>query len=445
MLNLRYVLENLDAVRTALGRRGSSDEGIFQTISDLAQLRREAIGELEALRARRNEVSRALASADKTSAAFEEARDAMRAVGEQIKNLEAKSKEAEEQLGSLLARLPNIPDDTTPDGKGEQDNVELYLWGEKPAFDFAPRDHIDLAESLGLVDFERAARISGSRFAVLRGLGARLERALVQFMLDLHTDKHGYVEIWPPALVRDSALYGTGQLPKFKEDVFAISMDWDAAASGKDAEKRQLYLSPTAEVQLTNLHGGEILDQANLPIRYTAYAPCFRSEAGSYGKDTRGLIRQHQFDKVELVHLCTAEQGLDELEKLLGSAEAILQALGLHYRVVKLCAGDIGFSARITYDIEVWLPGQNAYREISSCSWCGDFQAQRASIRYRPDDTGGKAKPRFVHTLNGSGLAVGRTWLAILEQFQQADGSVTIPEALRPYLNGRESLNVTPT
>lgn len=440
MHNLRYVLENLDSVRAALGRRASVDAGAFDRLIGLAQERKDTIGRLESLRARRNDVSRALASTDKSSPEFTEARDAMRDVGAEIKSLEAASKEIETQLSTILATLPNVPDETTPDGKGEQDNVEMYLWGEKPSFDFEAKDHITLAESLGMVDFERAARISGSRFSVLCGLGARLERALVQFMLDLHVDQHGYNEMWPPALIRDNALYGTGQLPKFKEDVFAIAMDWDEAASGSDAEKRQLYLSPTAEVQLTNLHAGEILAHEDLPIRYTAYAPCFRSEAGSYGKDTRGLIRQHQFDKVELVHICAADQGLDELEKLLKSAEAVLQALGLHYRVVKLCAGDIGFAARITYDIEVWLPGQNAYREISSCSWCGDFQAQRASIRYRPSDPSGKAKPLFAHTLNGSGLAVGRTWLAILEQFQRSDGSITVPEALRPYLGGREHL-----
>ena len=441
MLNLRHVLENLDAVRTAIGRRGGLDESTFPRIASLAEQRRQTIGELETLRAKRNSVSASLANVDKSSLEFAKTREEMREVGASIKNLEAKNSDIETELRKLLATLPNPPHATTPDGKGEQDNEELYTWGEKPAFDFEPKDHIELAESLGIVDFERAARISGSRFAVLRGQGARLERALVQFMLDMHTEQHGYDEVWPPALVRDSALFGTGQLPKFKEDVFAIAMDWDKAASGKDAERRQLYLSPTAEVQLTNLHAGEILVEEQLPLRYTAYAPCFRSEAGSYGKDTRGLIRQHQFDKVELVHICSEAQGLDEIEKLLKSAEATLQSLGLHYRVVKLCAGDIGFAAQITYDIEVWLPGQSAYREISSCSWCGDFQAQRASIRYRPGNSGdGKCKPKFAHTLNGSGLAVGRTWLAILEQFQQPDGSVAIPEVLQPYLGGRTTL-----
>ncbi len=443
MLNLRYVLENLEEVRAAIGRRGSMDDGVFSQVADLAEQRRDAIGKLESLRAKRNTVSASLAKVDKSSPEFARAREEMREVGAQIKELESASSLVEKRLSDILATLPNPPHESTPDGTGEQDNIELYSWGQKPSFDFTPKDHIAIAEGLGIVDFERAARISGSRFAVLCGLGARLERALVQFMLDTHAEQNGYDEVWPPALVRDSALFGTGQLPKFKEDVFAISMDWDEAASGKDAERRQLYLSPTAEVQLTNLHAGEILDLESLPKRYTAYAPCFRSEAGSYGKDTRGLIRQHQFDKVELVHICSAEQGLDELEKLLKSAESILQALGLHYRVVKLCAGDIGFAAQITYDLEVWLPGQNAYREISSCSWCGDFQAQRASIRYRPKaESGKKNKPVFAHTLNGSGLAVGRTWLAILEQFQCPDGSVSVPEALRPYLGGRDSLTL---
>ena len=308
----------------------------------------------------------------------------------------------------------------------------VRTWGEKPPMSFEPRAHDDLGVALGILDFERAAKISGARFTVLRGAGARLERALISFMLDLHTDEHGYEELWPPAIVRDSALRGTGQLPKFAADVFSAVRQY---AEDDQTERVQHYLSPTAEVQVTNFHADEIFEPGQLPHCYAAYSACFRSEAGSYGKDTRGLIRQHQFDKVELVHFCRPEEGEATLERLVGHAETVLQRLGLHYRVVQLCSGDMGFVAQKAYDLEVWLPAQGAYREISSCSWFGDFQSRRARIRYRP---AAGEKPQLAHTLNGSGLALGRTLVAILEQYQREDGSVVVPEALRPYAGGLE-------
>jgi seryl-tRNA synthetase len=306
--------------------------------------------------------------------------------------------------------------------------------GEKPTFAFAPRDHVDLGLALDILDFERAGKVSGARFSVLKGMGSRLERGLMQMMLDLHVDEHGYTEVWPPVLIKDSAMRGTGQLPKFAADAFRIAKDWDTHG---ETEGHDLYLAPTAEVPVTNLHTDEIIDGEHLPIAYTAYTACFRSEAGSYGKDTRGLIRQHQFDKVELVRFCRPEDAEDQLEQLTTHAENVLRKLGLHYRVVQLCSADMGFAATKSYDLEVFLPGQDAFREISSCSWFSDFQARRANIRYRPEP---KGKPRFLHTLNGSGLAIGRTLVAILEQNQQADGSVVIPQVLRPYVGGRERI-----
>jgi seryl-tRNA synthetase len=321
--------------------------------------------------------------------------------------------------------------------------VELRSWGEKPALGDDAKDHIELGTSLGILDFERAAKLSGSRFVVLKGAGARLERALLSFMLDLHGDEHGYTEVWPPALVLDSALRGTGQLPKFAADVFRIASDWDEDDDGQ-TERRDLYLIPTAEVPVTNLHAGEIIEAVELPIRYCAYTPCFRSEAGSHGRDTRGMIRQHQFDKVELVRFEHPDRAEAAHEELTGHAEAVMQKLGLHYRVVELCAGDLGFAAKRCFDLEVWLPGQQAYREISSCSWFGDFQARRAKIRFRPEQTPGgkgKAKPQMLHTLNGSGLAIGRCLIAILEQYQQPDGSVRVPEALQPYMGGMQVIS----
>ncbi|MCA9581060.1 MAG: serine--tRNA ligase, partial [Myxococcales bacterium] len=345
-------------------------------------------------------------------------------------NLESRRRVVEEELEALLLLMPNVPDGDTPPGLSEKDNVEVRVVGQRPELGESPADHVALGEALGILDFERAAKVSGSRFTVLRGAGARLERALMQFMLDLHSTEHGYEEMWPPVIIKDSAMRGTGQLPKFKDDAFRIAMDWDSKGDHDGAE---WYLAPTAEVPVTNFHAGEILAGADLPIAYTAYTPCFRSEAGSYGKDTRGLIRQHQFDKVELVRFCRPEDAPAELLKLLGHAEEVLKRLGLHYRVVQLCAGDMGFAATKAYDLEVWLPGQGAFREISSCSWFGDFQARRANIRYRAEP---KGKPAFVHTLNGSALAIGRTLVAILEQGQLPDGRVRLPEALSPYMGG---------
>jgi len=351
----------------------------------------------------------------------------MKEVSARIKELKQKKTAIDDAIRDILLRIPNIPHESVPDGKGEEDNIEVKRWGEAPGFDFTPQAHWDLGESLDILDFSRGAKLAGARFTLYKGMGARLERALINFMLDVQTGEKGYREILPPFLVNRTTMTGTGQLPKFEEDLFRVPKD----------EKEDYYLIPTAEVPVTNIHSREILDGNQLPLYYTAYTPCFRKEAGSYGKDTRGLIRQHQFNKVELVKIVEPETSYRELEGLLVDAEEILQRLGLHYRVVTLCKGDLGFSAAKTYDIEVWLPGQNTFREISSCSNFEDFQARRASIRYRPEP---KAKPELVHTLNGSGLAVGRTLVAILENYQQADGSVIIPEVLRPYLRGVEKI-----
>jgi len=440
MLDLRSVIDDLDGVRRGLARRGFDDAPVLDELADLAGRRSRAIQEVEALRAQRNEGSAAMAKLDKASDDFARTRDEIRAVGQRIKEREAEQKDVEARLSEILLGLPNLPHPDTPDGVSEDDNPVVRTWGEPPAFDFTPKDHVDLGAALGILDFPRAAKLSGARFVVLRGAGARLERALMSYMLDLHADRHGYEEVWVPTLVKGDALRGTGQLPKFEADVFKIAAGWGGADAGNgdgDEVGRELYLVPTAEVPVTNLHADEILDGAVLPRTYCAYTACFRSEAGSYGKDTRGMIRQHQFDKVELVRFVPPDDGADELETLVGHAEAVLQGLGLHYRVVQLCAGDMGFAAQKAYDLEVWLPSQGAYREISSCSWFGDFQARRAKIRYRP---GPKDKPRLLHTLNGSGLAIGRTLVALLEQGQRADGSVVVPEALRPYLGGLEAL-----
>ena len=437
MLDLRHVSENLPEVKAALTRRGFADADLLDRLGSLAEERRSVITGVEALRQGRNEASQAMAKvADKKSEEFQAKREQLRDLGDQIKRGETRQAEVEVELESILLNLPNLPHADTPDGLNEQDNVELRVWGEKPSFDFDVIDHVELGTRLGILDFERAAKISGSRFVILRGLGSRLNRALLQFMLDAHTSEHGYEEVWPPVLVKDSAMLGTGQLPKFAKDAFRMAKDedWEAQA---EAQGHDLYLVPTAEVPITNLHANEILAEADLPVAYTGYTACFRSEAGSYGKDTRGMIRVHQFDKVELVRFCHPDQGEAELEVLTNHAAVILQKLGLHHRVVQLCAGDMGFAAQKSYDLEVWLPAQNAYREISSCSWFGDFQARRMKARFRPD---AKGKPRFLHTLNGSGLAIGRTLVAILEQNQQADGSVVIPEALRSYMGGLERI-----
>jgi seryl-tRNA synthetase len=425
MLDPRYVAENLDAVRTALARRSNETAVAVDALAELVTRRRALVTETENLKARRNAANQEMSQLAKgpDRAAFAARRDELKALSGQVKELEEKLSGVEGELQERLLGIPNLPDESTPTGQSEADNPVIRTWGERPEFDFAPKPHWDLGTDLGILDFERAAKLSGARFAVLFGAAARLERALIGFMLDLHTTEHGYREVLPPFLVRGATMQGTGQLPKFEEDLFKTQR------SDPD-DPGALYLIPTAEVPLTNLHADEILDAAQLPLTYTAYTPCFRAEAGAYGKDTRGLIRQHQFDKVELVRFVTPESAIEQLELLTSHAEEVLKRLKLHYRVVELCTADIGFSAAKTYDLEVWVPSQQAFREISSCSTCGDFQARRAKIRYRPEP---KAKPRLVHTQNGSGLAVGRTMIAILEQYQQRDGSVIVPEALRRY------------
>ena len=380
--------------------------------------RRAAIFEMEQLRAAQNRASEEIAAKKRAKEDAADAIEALRSVKTQIADLEEQVRVADEQLQDFLLAMPNCPDASVPDGKDDADNRVERVWGDIPSFDFTPRDHVELAEALGIVDFERATKLAGARFTIMKGAGALLERALIGFMLDIHTREHGYTEIFPPLMVNSDSMRGTGQLPKFSADLFKV-------------QDTDYWLIPTAEVPVTNIHRDEILDGAALPVLYTAYTPCFRSEAGSYGKDTRGMIRQHQFNKVEMVKFTRPEDSWEELEKLTHDAEVILQRLGLAYRVVTLCSGDLGFSSAKTYDLEVWLPGQNAYREISSCSNFLDFQARRANIRFRRDK-----KPEFVHTINGSGLAVGRTAVAILENGQLADGTVVIPEALRPYMGG---------
>ena len=435
MLDLRSVSESLEETKVLLARRGFKDLAMLDNLSVLSEKRLVAIGAVDGLRQERNEASQAMAQiADKKSAEFTAKRESLREFGDKIKVAEVRLGTVEAELEAIVMRLPNLPHVSAPDGLSETDNVEQRVWGKAPKIDFDAKDHVDLGEALGIMDFERAAKVSGSRFVVLKGAGARLERALMQFMLDTHSDEHSYTEIWAPVLVKDTALKGTSQLPKFEKDLFKIAKDADWEKES-DAGGHDLYLIPTAEVSITNHRSGEIIEEADLPIAYTGYSACFRSEAGSYGKDTRGMIRQHQFDKVELVRFCHPKLAEKELDLLTGHAEAILRKLGLHYRVVELCAGDMGFAAQKSFDLEVWLPAQNAFREISSCSWFGDFQARRMKIRYRPD---GKGKPRLLHTLNGSGLAIGRTLVAILEQNQQEDGSIVIPGALRPYMGGLE-------
>jgi len=426
MLDFKLVRENTEQVRAAIRRRGSELD--LTEFLALDVKRRAAQQELETLRRKRNEVSEEIGRLKKAGKPAEDKVAEMRAEGEAITALENSGREAEEAQRNILLVIPNLPHASVPDGKNEDDNVEIRRWspqgGEPPKFSFEPKPHWDIAEYLDIIDFERAAKIAGARFALYKGMGARLERALINFMLDLHTTEHGYLEVLPPFMVNKKSMTATGQLPKFEEELFKV-------------ENGAYYLIPTAEVPVTNIHQEEILPEESLPVRYTACTPCFRREAGSYGKDTRGLIRQHQFNKVELVKFAKPEDSYDELEKLTGNAEEVLKRLGLAYRVIALCAGDLGFSAAKTYDIEVWLPSQNKYREISSCSNFEDFQARRGNIRYRPK--GGK-KTEFVHTLNGSGLAVGRTVVAILENFQQPDGTVIIPEALRKYLGGAERI-----
>jgi seryl-tRNA synthetase len=432
MLDLRTVVDNLDEVKTALARRSPAAAEALSPIESLAARRRLAIATSEGLAAKRNAANEDMAKLPKSSPEFAARRDELRALSAEQKECEKQATAIDEEIRGILHGIPNTPLASVPDGHDETGNVVVKTWGEKASFvkPFPAKPHWELGTALGILDFERAAKLSGSRFSVLVGAGARLGRALVSFMLDLHLEKHGYTEVATPYLVKGTALFGTGSLPKFEADLFKTAND--NPERGYD-----LYLIPTAEVPVTNLHADEILEGAQLPIHYTAYTPCFRSEAGSAGRDVRGLIRQHQFDKVELVKLVTPESAEEAHEALTRDAERVLEALGLHYRRMLLCAGDMGFSSQKTFDLEVYLPSEDTYREISSCSWFGDFQGRRANLRYRPEP---KAKPRFLHTINGSALAVGRTLVAILDQYQNEDGSVTIPEALRPYMGGLEIL-----
>ncbi|HTH01238.1 MAG TPA: serine--tRNA ligase [Vicinamibacterales bacterium] len=425
MLDPAFVRDHMDVVRTGLRNRGVNPDAELEQLATLEARRRRLIPEIEGLKREQNAAGDEVARAKRQGKDASDIFAANKARAQQIRQLEIQLDQVEQQRTALLMTIPNLPHATVPVGASAEDNKEVRRCGEPRTFDFEPRAHWDLGPALGILDFDRATKMSGSRFAVLIGAGARLERALINFMLDVHTREHGYVEVEPPFLVTAETLRGTAQLPKFEADLFKIAGDWD------------LYLIPTAEVPVTNLHRGEILDGRQLPFRYTAYTPCFRSEAGSYGADVRGLIRQHQFDKVELVKFTTPEQSYDELESLTQNAESILKRLELPYRTIVLCTGDTGFAAAKTYDIEVWLPSQKQYREISSCSNTEAFQARRAGIKFRPQGTG---KAEFVHTLNGSGLAVGRTLIAILENYQQADGSIVIPPALRPYMNGLETI-----
>lgn len=426
MLDLNYVRENIDKVRAALNAR-RADTTPLDDFARADEERRRVIAESDQLNAQRNASSREIGALMKKGKNEEaEARRAqVSTLKDRIAELDQRRTHAEERIRELLSTLPNIPHESVPVGADESANTEIRRWGKAPEFAFDPKDHVDLGTALGILDLERAAKIASARFAILNGAGARLERALIDFMLDVQTREHGYLETLPPFIVNRAALFGTGQLPKFEADLFKLE------------DPRELYLVPTAEVPVTNYHRDEILDASQLPLRWAAYTPCFRSEAGSYGRDTRGVIRQHQFEKVELVKYSLPENSYEELESLTRDAESILQKLDLHYRVVALSTGDLGFGSAKTYDIEVWLPSQNTFREISSCSNYEAFQARRAQIRFR---RAGGAKPEFVHTLNGSGLAIGRTWIAVLENYQQMDGSVIVPEALRPYTGGLEKI-----
>ncbi len=420
MLDLNFVRDNLPMVEEMLRQRGMKPAEVLKNFAQVDAQRRQAITSAETMKAQRNRASEEIAKLKKSGQDASALIDETKKLREQVDELGKAAEEYETRLQQILVGIPNIPHASVPVGKSADDNVEVRRWGSAPKFDFAPKSHWEIGEQLGVLDLERAAKISGARFAVYWDLGARLERALANFMLDLHTREHGYTEVLPPYMVNSDSMYGTGQLPKFAADSFKVPHG-----------EKDLWLIPTAEVPVTNLYRDEVLDGAQLPVSLTAYTPCFRSEAGSYGKDVRGIIRQHQFQKVEMVKFARPEDSYGQLEKLTHDAEEILQKLDLHYRVVALSTGDMGFSSAKTYDIEVWLPGQQLFREISSCSNFESFQARRANIRYRPE---GKNKTEFVHTLNGSGLAVGRTWVAIVENYQQADGSVLIPEALRSYM-----------
>lgn len=424
MLDLKFLRANFNEVKEKLKFRGEdlTDLGRFE---ELDAKRRELIAQTEELKSKRNEVSQQIAQLKREKQDADHLIVEMREVGDRVKQLDEELRSVEEELELLLLSIPNVPHESTPVGETEDDNLEIRKWGEIKQFDFEPKPHWDLGTDLNILDFERASKVTGSRFVFYKGLGARLERALINFMMDLHMDEHGYEEILPPYMVNRTSMTGTGQLPKFEEDAFKI-------------KEEDYFLIPTAEVPVTNLHRDEILSGDQLPIAYTAYSACFRSEAGSAGRDTRGLIRQHQFNKVELVRFVKPEDSYDELEKLTGHAEKVLQLLGLPYRVLSMCTADLGFTAAKKYDIEVWIPSYETYREISSCSNFESFQARRANIRFRRDT---KAKPEHVHTLNGSGLAIGRTVAAILENYQQEDGSIQIPEVLRPYMGNKEFIS----
>ncbi|MGH7265944.1 MAG: serine--tRNA ligase [Candidatus Rokuibacteriota bacterium] len=426
MLDLRFVREHPDAVEKAIADRGAAAP--LREFLDTDEARRKVLRELEELKARRNKLSQQVAEAKRLKLDASAAIEDSRALGEAISGLEGRVRTLDETLAGAALTFPNVPHASVPVGHSADENVEVRRWGTARDFGFAPRPHWEIGEVLGILDFERATRIAKSRFAVLWGTGARLSRALAQFMLDLQTRERGYREVWVPHLVNRETMVGTAQLPKFEEQLFKTQ---------EADEGRQLYLIPTAEVPLTALHGGEVLAGETLPRKYTAFTPCYRREAGTYGQDTRGMIRQHQFDKVELVKLTARESSYDELETMVADAEAVLQKLALPYRVVLLCTGDMGFASAKTYDLEVWLPSEGRYREISSCSNCEAFQARRAGLRYRP---AGGGKPDYLHTLNGSGLAVGRTLIAVLENYQDADATVVVPEALRPYLDGVDRL-----
>src|SRR5580658_7052525 len=424
MLDLNFVRDHLALVEEKLCQRGMNPAEVLKDFRTIDGERRLAITAAETLQARRNRASEEIAKLKKSGQDASAQINETKELREQIAESEKKAAEQEARLREVLSSIPNLPHDSVPVGTSAAGNVEARRWGAAPQFDFKPKPHWELGEALGVLDLERAAKLSGARFAVYWALGARLERALANFMLDLHTREHGYTEVLPPYLVNSDSMYGTGQLPKFAQDLFRVPQG-----------EKDLWLIPTAEVPVTNLYRDEVLDAARLPISLTAYTPCFRSEAGSYGKDVRGIIRQHQFQKVELVKFARPEHSYEEHEKLTRDAETILQKLGLHYRTVTLCTGDMGAAPAKTYDVEVWLPGQQLFREISSCSNFEAYQARRANIRFRPE---GKNKSEFVHTLNGSGLAVGRTWVAIVENYQQADGSVIIPEVLRPYIGAEK-------
>ena len=422
MLDIKFVRANPEKVIAGLKKRGSNIS--LDEFLELDQKRREKLAEVENLKSQRNTVSEEIGKMKKAGQNADDKVQEMRLVGQKIKEMDTEIKEIEDKLNELILAIPNIPHESVPEGLNEDDNQEIRKWGEIRKFDFEPKPHWDIGEALDILDFERAGKVTGTRFTFLKGYGAKLERALVNFMLDLHTNEHGYQEVFPPFIVNADSAQGTGQLPKFAEDMFRL-------------ENTDYYLIPTAEVPVTNLHRDEILDGDSLPLYYVAYSACFRAEAGAHGRDTRGLIRQHQFNKVELVKFVKPENSYDELERLVNNAERVLQLLELPYRVVALCGGDLGFSSAKTYDLEVWLPSFKTYREISSCSNFEDFQARRANIRFRNEI---KGKPQFVHTLNGSGLAIGRTVAAILENYQQEDGSVIVPKVLRPYMGGLERI-----